>query len=117
MGTAGHIDHGKSALVKAFTGVDPDRLPEEIERGMTINLGFAHMDVPSPGDPDVNYSVGIVDVPGHTNFINNMVSGIGAIDLVLITVAADDGWMPQSEEHLQILQRFFSFHVVDLVIS
>ncbi len=103
LGMAGHIDHGKSALVQALTGVDPDRLPEEQARGMTIDLGFAHLEIDSPKQPDTRYQIGIVDVPGHAGFINNMVSGIGSIDVAVLTVAADDGWMPQSEEHLQIL--------------
>ncbi len=104
LGMAGHIDHGKSALVEALTGVHPDRLPEERARGMTIDLGFAQLELPSREAPETLHQVGIVDVPGHANFINNMVSGIGAIDVALLVVAADDGWMPQSEEHLQILQ-------------
>jgi selenocysteine-specific elongation factor len=97
VGTAGHIDHGKSTLVKVLTGMDPDRLPEEKERGLTIDLGFAWFDLPS------GESVGIVDVPGHERFIKNMVAGVGAIDAVMFVVAADDGWMPQSAEHLEIL--------------
>jgi selenocysteine-specific elongation factor len=97
LGTAGHIDHGKSALVLALTGIDPDRLPEEKERGMTIDLGFAWLSLPDGSE------VGIVDVPGHERFVKNMVAGVGGIDAVLFVVAADDGWMPQSEEHLQIL--------------
>jgi selenocysteine-specific elongation factor len=97
IGTAGHIDHGKSALVLALTGIDPDRLPEEKERGMTIDLGFAWLSLPDGSE------VGIVDVPGHERFVKNMVSGVGGIDAVLFVVAADDGWMPQSQEHLQIL--------------
>lgn len=102
--TAGHVDHGKSALVKAMTGTDPDRLPEEKSRGITIDLGFAHLELNSKdGDPPVNYGLGIVDVPGHEDFVKNMVAGVGAIDLALFIVAADDGWMPQTEEHLQIL--------------
>ncbi len=101
--TAGHVDHGKSALVKALTGTDPDRLPEEKSRGITIDLGFAHLEIPSnkPGNPP--YLLGIVDVPGHEDFVKNMVAGVGSIDLALLVVAADDGWMPQTEEHLQIL--------------
>lgn len=98
--TAGHVDHGKSALVCALTGTDPDRLPEEKERGITIDLGFAHLDLPADG---ATYRVGIVDVPGHEDFVKNMVAGVGSIDLALLVVAADDGWMPQTEEHLQIL--------------
>jgi selenocysteine-specific elongation factor len=97
LGTAGHIDHGKSKLVEALTGIDPDRLPEEKERGMTIDLGFAWLSLPDGSE------VGIVDVPGHERFVKNMVAGVGGIDAVLFIVAADDGWMPQSEEHLQIL--------------
>ncbi len=108
LATAGHVDRGKSALVKALTGVDPDRLPEEKARGITIDLGFAHLNLPAPPNPDpstvTTFSCGIVDVPGHEDFVTNMVAGVGAIDLALLVVAADDGWMPQSEEHLQILQ-------------
>ena len=100
--TAGHVDHGKSALIKALTGTDPDRLPEEKARGMTIDLGFAHLELPSPTAPSFLH-VGIVDVPGHEDFVKNMVAGVGSVDLALLVVAADDGWMPQTEEHLQIL--------------
>jgi selenocysteine-specific elongation factor len=100
--TAGHVDHGKSALIKALTGTDPDRLPEEKARGITIDLGFAHLDLPSPTSPS-SFHVGIVDVPGHEDFVKNMVAGVGSIDLAMLVVAADDGWMPQTEEHLQIL--------------
>jgi selenocysteine-specific elongation factor len=103
--TAGHVDHGKSALIKALTGTDPDRLPEEKARGITIDLGFAHLELPSPVSPSPIH-VGIVDVPGHEDFVKNMVAGVGAIDLALLIVAADDGWMPQTEEHLQILSYF-----------
>src|SRR5688500_7964654 len=105
VGTAGHIDHGKSALVKALTGTDPDRLPEEKKRGITIDLGFAHLDLPAPASPSFIH-VGIIDVPGHEDFVKNMVAGVGSIDLALLVVAADDGWMPQTEEHLQILSYF-----------
>ncbi|MCC7376933.1 MAG: selenocysteine-specific translation elongation factor [Verrucomicrobiales bacterium] len=104
--TAGHVDHGKSALVRALTGTDPDRLPEEKARGITIDLGFAHGEFPAPpGNRHgaTRYSCGIIDVPGHEDFVKNMVAGVGAIDLALLVVAADDGWMPQTEEHLQIL--------------
>jgi selenocysteine-specific elongation factor len=97
LATAGHVDHGKTALIKALTGIDTDRLPEEKARGITIDLGFAHLQV---GDA----SLGIVDVPGHEDFVKNMVAGVGSIDLALLVVAADDGWMPQTEEHLQILE-------------
>ena len=103
--TAGHVDHGKSALIKALTGTDPDRLPEEKARGITIDLGFAHLELASPGATSPIH-VGIVDVPGHEDFVKNMVAGVGAIDLALLIVAADDGWMPQTEEHLQILSYF-----------
>jgi selenocysteine-specific elongation factor len=100
LATAGHVDHGKSALVHALTGTDPDRLPEEKLRGITIELGFAHLELRAP---DALLNVGIVDVPGHEDFVKNMVAGVGSIDLALLVVAADDGWMPQTEEHLQIL--------------
>lgn len=97
IGTAGHIDHGKSALVRALTGIDPDRLREEKERGMTIDLGFAWLKLPG------GQEVGIVDVPGHERFISNMLAGVGGIDLALLIVAADEGVMPQTREHLAIL--------------
>ena len=100
LGTAGHIDHGKSSLVQCLTGSDPDRLPEEKARGVTIELGFAHLTL---GDESETYELGIVDVPGHADFVNNMVAGVGALDIALFIIAADDGWMPQSEEHLHIL--------------
>ena len=104
LATAGHVDHGKSALVKALTGIDPDRLPEEKARGITIDLGFAHLALPSTLDSQPSMiHLGIVDVPGHEDFVKNMVAGVGSIDLALLVVAADDGWLPQTEEHLQIL--------------
>ena len=103
LGTAGHIDHGKSSLVRLLTGTDPDRLPEEKSRGVTIELGFAHLHLDRPGGKGEGFEVGVVDVPGHSDFVRNMVSGVAALDIVLFVVAADDGWMPQSEEHLQIL--------------
>ncbi len=105
LATAGHVDHGKSALVQALTGIDPDRLPEEKVRGITIDLGFAHLALPHPHSAlrTPRFDVGIVDVPGHEDFVKNMVAGVGSIDLALLVVAADDGWMPQTEEHLQIL--------------
>ena len=102
LATAGHVDHGKSALVKALTSIDPDRLPEERKRGITIELGFAHLELVSPNESEM-FSVGVVDVPGHEDFVRKMISGTSAIDLALLVVAADDGWMPQTEEHLQIL--------------
>ena len=103
LGTAGHIDHGKSTLVRALTGTDPDRLPEEKSRGMTIELGFAHLSLPDPEVPETTFELGLVDVPGHADFVKNMVAGVGSVDLALFVVAADDSWMPQSEEHFQIL--------------
>ncbi len=98
LGTAGHIDHGKSALVKALTGVDPDRLKEEKERGITIDLGFAGLSYPD------GLTLGIVDVPGHERLIKNMLAGAGGIDVVLMVIAADEGIMPQSREHLAICE-------------
>lgn len=105
LATAGHVDHGKSALVRAISGIDPDRLPEEKARGITIELGFAHLDLPAPKEmaADTVYRIGIVDVPGHEDFVKNMVAGVGSIDLALLVISAKDGWMPQTEEHLQIL--------------
>ena len=97
IGTAGHVDHGKSTLVEALTGIDPDRLAEEKERGMTIDLGFAWMQLPNGNE------VSIVDVPGHERFVNNMLAGVGGIDLALLVVAADESVMPQTREHLAIL--------------
>jgi selenocysteine-specific elongation factor len=97
VGTAGHVDHGKSTLIRALTGIDPDRLREERERGMTIDLGFAWLTLPGGAD------VGIVDVPGHQDFIRNMLAGVGGIDAVVLVVAADEGVMPQTREHLAIL--------------
>jgi selenocysteine-specific elongation factor len=101
IGTAGHIDHGKSALVHALTGIDPDRLAEEQRRGMTLDLGFAHLDLPD------GRRVGIVDVPGHEALIHNMLAGAGGIDLVMLVVAADEGPMLQTREHVDIF-RFLS---------
>lgn len=98
LGTAGHIDHGKSSLIKAMTGIDPDRLPEEKERGMTIDLGFAWLNL-SDGE-----RVGFVDVPGHERFVRNMVAGAGGVNAAMLVVAADDGWMPQTQEHFDILR-------------
>ena len=97
IGTAGHIDHGKSSLVRALTGIDPDRWEEEKERGMTIDLGFARLRTPD------GRSLGLVDVPGHERFLRNMVAGATGIDLVVLVVAADDGVMPQTREHLEIM--------------
>ncbi len=97
IGTAGHVDHGKTLLVKALTGIDTDRLMEEKKRGITIELGFAHLDF------DNGLQAGIVDVPGHEKFIKNMLAGAGGIDLAMLVVAADEGFMPQTVEHLEIL--------------
>src|SRR2546423_805096 len=98
IGTAGHVDHGKSTLIRALTGIDPDRLREERERGMTIDLGFAWLTLPGGAD------VGIVDVPGHQDFIRNMLAGVGGIDAVMLVIAADEGVMPQTPQHLAILE-------------
>jgi len=98
LGTAGHIDHGKSSLIKAMTGIDPDRLPEEKERGLTIDLGFAWLNLPD------GERVGLVDVPGHERFVRNMVAGAGGVNAAMLVVAADDGWMPQTQEHFDILR-------------
>ena len=98
VGTAGHVDHGKSTLIKVLTGIDPDRLKEEKERGITIDLGFAHLILPS------GILAGIVDVPGHERFIHNMVIGAGGVDLVMLVIAADEGVMPQTVEHLEICE-------------
>lgn len=98
LGTAGHIDHGKTSLIKALTGIDADRLKEEKERGITIELGFAHLELPS------GQLLGIVDVPGHEKFVKNMVAGATGIDLVALVIAADEGVMPQTREHLEICQ-------------
>ena len=97
IGTAGHVDHGKTLLIKALTGIDTDRLMEEKKRGITIELGFAHLDWPD------GTQAGIVDVPGHEKFIKNMLTGAGGIDLAMLVIAADDGVMPQTVEHLDIL--------------
>ena len=95
--TAGHIDHGKSALIARLTGMDPDRWEEEKRRGLTIDLGYAWVTLPGGRE------IGFVDVPGHERFIGNMLAGVGPVRLVLFVVAADEGWKPQSEEHLEIL--------------
>ena len=97
LGTAGHIDHGKTALIRSLTGVDTDRLPEEKRRGITIELGFAELVVGQ-------YRLGIVDVPGHERFVRNMLAGATGIDLALLVVAADDSVKPQTREHLEILR-------------
>ena len=101
--TAGHVDHGKSSLVQALTGTDPDRWAEEKRRGLTIDLGFAHCTLPSP-DGGPGEEVSFVDVPGHVRFLRNMLAGVGGVDACLFVVAATEGWKPQSEEHLRILE-------------
>src|SRR5271165_5564482 len=103
VGTAGHIDHGKTALVKALTGIDADRLEEEKRRGITIDLGFAHMDLPAPNAGE-KLRLGFVDVPGHERFLRNMLAGVGGIDLVLLVIAADEPIKPQTREHFDILR-------------
>jgi selenocysteine-specific elongation factor len=105
IGTAGHIDHGKSALVRALTGTDPDRLKEEQERGITIDLGFAHLQVGQAADTVEGGSastLAFVDVPGHERFVKNMLAGVGGMDLVMLVVAADESVMPQTREHFDI---------------
>ncbi len=115
IGTAGHIDHGKSSIVKRLTGTDPDRLPEEKARGMTIDLGFAFYTTSSGED------IAFVDVPGHERFVKNMIAGVGGIDVAMLVIAADDGWMPQSQEHFQVIRLleikhgFIVINKVDLV--
>jgi len=97
IGTAGHVDHGKSSLIEALTGIHPSHLPQELQRGLTIDLGFAHLNAPDGGQ------IGIIDVPGHERFIRNMVSGVWGLDMVLFVVAADAGWAALSEEHLRVI--------------
>src|SRR3954468_23532198 len=96
--TAGHVDHGKSSLVQALTGTNPDRLEEERSRGMTIDLGFAHTTLPSGA------GISFVDVPGHVRFLRNMLAGVGGVDACMFVIDAGEGWKPQSEEHLRILE-------------
>src|ERR687895_1280303 len=96
--TAGHVDHGKSTLVRRLTGIDPDRWAEEKRRGLTIDLGFAWLTLPSGRE------VGLIDVPGHERFIKNMLAGAGGISVCLFIVAANEGWMPQSSEHLAAIE-------------
>ena len=103
VGTAGHVDHGKTALVKALTGIDADRLEEEKRRGITIDIGFAHLDLPGPGGEI--FRLGFVDVPGHERFVRNMLAGIGGIDLVLLVIAADESIKPQTREHFDICRQ------------
>ena len=98
IGTAGHIDHGKTSLIRALTGRNTDRLEEETRRGITIDLGFTYYD-----DPNTGIRVGIIDVPGHEKFVTNMLSGVHGMDMVLLVIAADEGIMPQTIEHINIL--------------
>ena len=100
IGTAGHIDHGKTALVKALTGIDADRLEEEKRRGITIDLGFAHLELAAPSGEKIR--LGFIDVPGHERFVRNMLAGVGGIDLVLMVIAADESIKPQTREHFEI---------------
>src|SRR3954463_15259123 len=102
LGTAGHIDHGKTALIRALTGVDTDRLPEERARGISIALGYAPLDLPSGRRPS-GRRLSVVDVPGHERFVRTMVAGASGIDLYVMVVAADDGVMPQTVEHAAVL--------------
>src|SRR5579871_1956689 len=102
VGTAGHIDHGKTALVKALTGIDTDRLEEEKRRGITIDLGFAHLELTAQNGEKLRF--GFIDVPGHERFVRNMLAGVGGIDLVLLVIAADESIKPQTREHFEILQ-------------
>ncbi|MGA2991455.1 MAG: GTP-binding protein, partial [Candidatus Korobacteraceae bacterium] len=114
VGTAGHIDHGKSTLVRALTGIDPDRLEEEKRRGITIDLGFAHLELPAPataadgkamtagGLESQTLRLGFVDVPGHERFVRNMLAGVGGIDVVMLVIAADESIKPQTREHFDI---------------
>lgn len=108
IGTAGHVDHGKTTLIKSLTGIDADRLEEEKKRGMTLDLGFAYMDIPGYG------RVGIVDVPGHERFIKNMLSGIYAMDMVILVIDANEGVMPQTIEHLEILKLL---HITNICVA
>src|SRR6202050_2229861 len=100
VGTAGHIDHGKTALVKALTGIDADRLEEEKRRGITIDIGFANLELPMPGGEILR--LGFVYVPGHERFVRNMLAGVGGIDLLLLVIAADESIKPQTREHFDI---------------
>src|SRR3954467_5636308 len=106
--TAGHVDHGKSSLVQALTGTHPDRLEEERSRGMTIDLGFAHTTLPSGA------GISFVDVPGHVRFLRNMLAGVGGVDACMFVIDAAEGWKPQSEQHLRILQLVGLRHVYTL---
>ena len=106
--TAGHVDHGKSTLVRALTGMEPDRWEEERRRGLTIDLGFAWTDLPGS-------RLAFVDVPGHERFVPNMLAGLGPVPAVLMVVAADGGWMPQSAEHLAAIEKLRALDPHDIV--
>jgi len=108
VGTAGHIDHGKTSLVKALTGIDADRLEEEKRRGITIDIGFAHFDLNAPDGSTIR--VGFVDVPGHERFVRNMLAGVGGTDLALLVIAADEGIKPQTREHFDICRMLAIHH-------
>src|SRR3954469_5736151 len=102
VGTAGHIDHGKTALVRALTGIDTDGLEEEKWRGITIDLGFAHLEEKAPSGEEIRF--GFIDVPGHEKFVRNMLAGVGGIDMVLLIISADEGVKPQTREHFDIIR-------------
>src|SRR5690554_1108338 len=106
IGTSGHVDHGKTALIEALTGMNADRLPEEKQRGMTIDLGFAHF-LDEQGRP-----VGVIDVPGHERFIRNMVSGAWSLSVAVLVIAGTEGWMQQSEDHARVLEAMGIPHIV-----
>jgi len=109
IGTAGHVDHGKTSLIKALTGINTDTLLEEQRRGISINLGFAYLPL------DDKLTVGIVDVPGHERFIKNMLAGVCGMNLILLTVAADDGIMPQTREHMEIIEYLHIKNIIAVV--
>ena len=113
--TAGHVDHGKSALVEYLTRQVTDRLPEEKRRGITIDLGFSQWSLVDPEQPQITYDLGMIDVPGHEDFVKNMVTGVSSIDCALLVIAADDGWMPQTEEHFQILHYLRVPHIIPII--
>src|SRR3954465_6788574 len=113
VGTAGHIDHGKTALVKALTGIDADRLEEEKRRGITIDLGFAHAELLGASGERLRF--GFVDVPGHERFVRNMLAGVGGIDVVLLVIAADEGIKPQTREHFDICRLLGIRHGITVI--
>ena len=113
IGTAGHIDHGKTTLVRALTGIDADRLPEEKRRGITIDLGFASFEAHAPDGSPLHIS--FVDVPGHSHFIRNMLAGAGCVPAVMLVVAANEGIMPQTVEHLAICELLGISHGITVI--